>query len=525
MRLLLVMPTGLHVGYDEYFSSSPLGIETLAAHARAYADVALADMRGKGHDVEAHAEQLLADSPDMIGLSINSAPHTKYALGLAEAIKSRRRDIRILAGGQQATFLVEEMLGPGHIDAVIRGEGEYCLCEILAADDFRGIAGVSWQRNGTIRNEPDRPLIENLDTVLRPARDLLPDRSRYRMGAYRVEGIETSRGCPHRCSFCSIRNFHRGKWRAKSVARVMQEVDDILERYPERKVIYFADDSFATDVRRVEKICKAIVERRTDVYFWCQARGDVLARHPEVVEWMGKAHFAAVLMGVETPIPRLMKEARKGASLEQIRQAIELLHANDIGVWGTFVLGLPGETREETRASAAFVPTAGVDVVQITVATPIPGSDLYEEAKATGRLEVRDWDHYDFTSPTMTGQMGKRDMDALLSRAYLKAYLSRHFLGSLFSRRTNLHRLRRTALRVFSSWIWFLLKERAASLFRGVFRQKPGRIKRHTRESTRRARMRSLEEGPESHALPRTPTSQYAPLEPKDRVPVESSRD
>ncbi len=495
MRLLLVMPTGLHVGYDEYFSSSPLGIETLAAHARAYADVSLADMRSKGHDVETHAEQLLADSPDVIGLSVNSAPHTKYALALAKAIKRRRRDIRILVGGQQVTFLVEEMLEPGDIDAVVRGEGEHSLCEILAAGDFRGVAGVSWRRNGTIRNEPDRPLIENLDTVLSPARDLLPDRSRYRMGAYRVEGIETSRGCPHHCSFCSIRNFHRGKWRAKSVARVMQEVDDILERYPERKVIYFADDSFATDIRRVEEICKAIVERKADVYFWCQARGDVLARHPKVVEWMGKAHFAAVLMGVETPIARLMKEARKDASVEQIRQAIELLQANDIGVWGTFVLGLPGETREETEAAAAFIPTTGVDVAQITVATPIPGSSLYDEAKAEGRLEVLDWDHYDFTSPTMTGQMAKKDIDSIMHRAYLQVYLSRRFLQSLFTRRTNLHRLRRTALRVFSSWIWFLLKERAASLFRGVFRQKLGRIRRRTKGPTSQVPMQSTDGG------------------------------
>ncbi|MCK5558711.1 MAG: radical SAM protein, partial [Candidatus Hydrogenedentes bacterium] len=373
-------------------------------------------------------------------------------------------------------------------------------------------------------NEPDRPLIENLDTVLRPARDLLPGRSRYRMGAYRVEGIETSRGCPHHCSFCSIRNFHRGKWRAKSVARVMQEVDDILERYPERKVIYFADDNFATDIRRVEKICKAIVERRTDVYFWCQARGDVLARHPEVVEWMGKAHFAAVLMGIETPIPRLMKKARKGASVEQILQAIKLLQANDIGVWGTFVLGLPGETREETHTSAAFIPTMGVDVVQITVATPIPGSNLYEEAKATGRLEVRDWDHYDFTSPTMKGQLSKKKLDALMHRAYLKAYLSRHFLGSLFSRRTNLHRLRRTALRVFSSWIWFLLKERAASLFRGVFRQKLGRIRRRTKEPTSQVPMQSTDGGLASHALPGTPTAQCGLLEVKDRASAVSPR-
>ena len=299
----------------------------------------------------------------------------------------------------------------------------------------------------------------------------------------------------------------------------MREVDDLLERYPERKVIYFADDSFATDIRRVEKICRAIVERKSDAYFWCQARGDILAKHPDVVEWMGKAHFAAVLMGVETPIPRLMRQSKKGASIEQIRHAIRLLHANGVGVWGTFVLGLPGETRKETRAAAAFVPTAGVDIVQITVATPIPGSDLYEDAKATGRLEVRDWDQYDFTSPTMTGQMAKRDLDLLLYRAYLKAYLSRRFLGSLFSGRTNLHRLRRTALRVFSSWIVFLLKERASSLLHGVFRQTLGRLMRHPKERTHRVRTRSHEQSSDPHA-PRTPTPQHAPLGSKASAPA-----
>ena len=119
----------------------------------------------------------------------------------------------------------------------------------------------------------------------------------------------------------------------------------------------------------------------------------------------------------------------------------------------------------------------------------LPTANLYEEAKATGQLEVRDWDHYDFSSPTMTGQMAKKDLDALLHRAYLKTYLSRHFLGSLFSRRTNLHRLRRTALRVFSSWIWFLLKERVASLLGGVFRRKLGRAGRDTKSPASRTPM------------------------------------
>ena len=469
MRLTMVMPTGLRVGYDDYFSSSPLGIETLAAHAQPYADVALADMRGTGQDIDLHAQRLLADAPDIIGVSLNAAPHTKYALSLAKAIKLRSPQTRLLVGGQQATFLVEDMLQPGTFDAVIRGEGELTLTEILQKKgDYRGLPGVSWRDNGAIRNEPDRPLIEDLDIVLPPRRDLLADRSRYRMGEYRIEGIETSRGCPHHCSFCSIRNFHRGRWRPKSPQRVMQDVDDVLERFPERKVVYFSDDNFSTDIRRVEAICRAIVERRTEAYFWCQARADQLARHPEVVEWMGKAHFAAVLVGLETNNPRLLKNARKGTTPRQVAEAIRLLHAHDIGVWGTFTLGLPGESPKDTADSAKAIPRAKTDVVQITVATPIPGSDLYDQAKAAGGITDGDWDHYDFTTPLMAGQLPKPQMDALIHKAYLGSYLSWPFLASLFSQRTNLQRLRRTAFQVFFKWIWLLVKERL-HLNRGRF--------------------------------------------------------
>ena len=470
MRLALVMPTGVSVGYDDYFSSSPLGIETLAAHARALADVTLTDMRGKGRDVNVHADHLLADKPDIIGISVNSAPHTKYSLALAKAIKQRNPETVVLVGGQQATFLTAEMLSPGHFDAVIRGEGEHALCEILAArGNYRGVASVSWRDgDGQIHHEADRPQIQDMDSLLLPARELLPERARYRMGEYRVEGLESSRGCPFACAFCSVRNFHRGKWRPKSVDRVMREIDDILARYPEPKVIYFADDNFCTDMKRVEAICRAIVERKTDAYFWCQARVDVLAKNPEIVEWMGKAHFSAVLAGLETPNPRQLKESRKGISIEQMTRATELLHANDIGLWGTFILGLPGETREETEATGKFIGAADVDVAQITVATPVPGSDLYDEAKAAGRIVTDDWDAYDFTSPTMSDQLPKADLDAIMYRAYAQVYLRKRFFLSLFSKRTNLSRLRHTAFSVFWTFIWHLSKQRLMALLRRI---------------------------------------------------------
>jgi len=136
MRVLLVMPTRLQVGYDAYFSSSPLGIETVAAHVRDCADVSLADMRSRGHDVEADADELLKDDPHLVGVSVNSAPHTKYSLALAAALKRRKPGVRVVLGGQQATFLTEELMAPGHVDAVVRGEGEIAFGDIVARDGF-----------------------------------------------------------------------------------------------------------------------------------------------------------------------------------------------------------------------------------------------------------------------------------------------------------------------------------------------------------------------------------------------------
>jgi len=471
MRLVLAMPTGVQVGYDSYFSTSPLGIESLAAHARQHANVCLTDLRFFGHDVQHHADMLLAGQPDMVGLSLNSAPHTKHTLALAKTLRQRQANLQIIVGGQHATFLTREMLADGSINAVIRGEGERTLVEIITTGQYAGVPGVSWIHNGKITHEPDRPLIANLDELINPARELLPDRRHYKVGSYRVEGIETSRGCPYQCSFCSIRNFHRGLWRPKTVEKTMCEIDQITASYSGPMVIYFADDNFATDIDRVVKICKAIAQRNLDTYFWCQARVDLLAKNPHVVEWMGKAKFAAVLTGIETPVPRLLKAARKGTSVQQITDAISLLHKHDIGVWGTFTLALPGETHEETAQTAKYITQANVDVAQITVATPIPGSDLYDKAIKDNALLHTDWDRYDFTSPTMKDQPPAEMLDRLMHRAYLGVYLSRRFLLSPFHLNTNLGRLRATAFAIFRSWIWFLIKTRLLELLH--FRRRP----------------------------------------------------
>jgi hypothetical protein len=107
-----------------------------------------------------------------------------------------------------------------------------------------------------------------------------------------------------------------------------------------------------------------------------------------------------------------------------------------------------------------------VDVAQITIATPIPGSTLYDDAKAAGDLLITDWDAYDFTSPTMKGQLPRAKLDKLMRTAYRKVYLSFGFLRAMMSERTNISRLRRTAFGVFWSWIWFLLKEQFISHFK-----------------------------------------------------------
>jgi radical SAM superfamily enzyme YgiQ (UPF0313 family) len=429
------------------------------------ADVGIIDLRGRQLQITEAAKLIIEAGGDYIGICLNSAPHAAYTKVLVKRIKKFQPDARIIVGGQMATFIDEELLRTGAVDAVVRGEGELTLREILERGTFDGVLGTSVLRKGEVLRTPDRPLIADLDTLPVPDKTLIADRSPYKIGRARVEGIETSRGCPHRCTFCSIRRFHRGKWRAKSPDRVIEEVKLNLPLFPDKKhaIVYFADDNQVASPRRMRELLKKLIRLGEPIFYWCQARVDVLDRNPDLVTLMAKANFVSVLLGVETPNQDLLDKAHKGTTIAQAERVVRNLRRHDIAVWGTFTVGFPGESRKDMHRTIDFISRLDIDIIQLTVVTPIPGSEMYDDLVAAGEIRDPDWEDYNFCAPTMRGQLSRGEMAQLLNEGYFRAYCRPGYILSAFADKArNVNRTRAAMLKVF----WHGIRYAAASSLR-----------------------------------------------------------
>jgi radical SAM superfamily enzyme YgiQ (UPF0313 family) len=155
----------------------------------------------------------------------------------------------------------------------------------------------------------------------------------------------------------------------------------------------------------MRELLKLLIEHDSKSFYWCQARVDVLDNNPDLVALMGKAKFTAVLLGIETPSQEILDRAHKGTTIAQAERVVRNLRRHDIAVWGTFTVGFPGEDMKSIRRTIDYVRKLDIDIVQLTVVTPIPGSEIYEEMVAKGEISSPNWDDYDFSKPTLPDQI------------------------------------------------------------------------------------------------------------------------
>jgi radical SAM superfamily enzyme YgiQ (UPF0313 family) len=178
---------------------------------------------------------------------------------------------------------------------------------------------------------------------------------------------------------------------------------------------------------------------------------------------MAKAKFTAVLLGIETPSQEILDRAHKGTTIAQAERVVRNLHRHDIAVWGTFTVGFPGEGRPSIRRTMAYARKLDIDITQLAVVTPIPGSEIYDEMVAKGMIENPDWDDYDFTVPNIPGQMPRRDMELLLREGYFRAYCRPGYLiRALGPKSRNINRVRSRIFLV----LWNLIRGTGLSVLK-----------------------------------------------------------
>lgn len=346
-------------------------------------------------------EVLITDFlPQIVGISMNTVQY-KSALTLAKLIKKIDSKIIVVGGGVHPTVCPDEILNGGYFDYLVRGEGEYTMLELAKAlrrdKPVDCINGISYKHDNKIIHNPARELIENLDDLPWPAnhlilniKDMMPDDFAY---------VMASRGCPYQCIFCVAHKIWSRKVRFRSPRNVVDEIKLIKQNYSP-VYFHFQDDSFTLDSKFIDELCNLLIKEKINIRWVCETRVDLA--DDQMLKTMRQAGCFKVILGVESGSPLTLSKIKKHISLEQVRKAVRLCKKNKLETSIFFLIGFPWETEKEIKETVALMEELDPQYAVFSVATPYPGTELYDICKNENLLPPNpDWSRFFHQSPDM----------------------------------------------------------------------------------------------------------------------------
>ncbi|TFG05402.1 MAG: radical SAM protein [Promethearchaeota archaeon] len=405
-RILLIYPNYKTVGWEYYgLDFPPINLTYIAAYLEDLpVEVAILDAKVNNLNSKQLKNQIQKFNPDLIGISVFVSAAINVCNQYAEIAKEVNPNCTVVFGGRHPTWEPDETLSKKEVDILIRGEGELTLRELIQTGTPQNVRGISYKLDGEIIHNPERPLLD-IKKIRFPARHLVKN-NHYKMMTVRLETVETSRGCPYTCTFCTTHKFNNGLWRPRPVEKIIQELKIISQN---RKItdIFFVDDNLTANTKRIQTLCKRIIECKTthemnDFKFFAQIRVDSIVSSPEMVKMMAKAGFWVVFIGIEGVSEKKLQSVRKGFSFNKVLQALKLLHENNMIVIGNLIIGLDlDETEEALKKEIQFMKTVDIDIISYVLLTPFPGSDTLKEFEEQGLIITKDWSKYTVFEPVI----------------------------------------------------------------------------------------------------------------------------
>ena len=361
--------------------------------------------------------------PAELVLLETSTPSFRYDLAIAEQLKTELPECRFVFAGPHVTVFWKEALERNDfVDAVLLGEYEETMLELAVAlragTQLSGIKGVAYKHHGSPVSNGRRELIADLDALPLPARDLMPIEGYNDWFCKLRPNVQllSSRGCTFGCSFCLWPQVMFGgrNYRRRNPRAVVDEIE-LLERDYNFREYYFDDNSININPRHLAGICDEIITRDLRVVWSCMGNTGTLSR--PVAEKLAASGCEGIKLGAETGNEMLLKQLKKGTTIEKTKAAFAWCKEFGIRTHGTFTLGLPGETRLTMRQTADLIFELDPDTIQISLVTPFPGTALYDHVKSRCTLPEDDWNKY---VGTTTSVMGTRDLPTEEIQEFMK---------------------------------------------------------------------------------------------------------
>ena len=332
-------------------------------------------------------------NPDLIVVDSNFSS-LKNDIAVAKMIKKNTESPSVLVGPPTSQF-PERILNEG-IDIVARFEYDLTLKD-LAEDIENGklenVQGISYMKNGgIIHNQNKFTSSEDLNEipfVSKVYKEHLNLRNYFLNHAlYPMVQILVGRGCPNRCTFCSWPETLMGrKYRVRSVENVADEFEFIVNEIPEVNEIFIEDDTFTINKKRIRQICEELKRRKIDISWGCQSRADL---DYETMNMMKEAKCRLLDVGYESGNDDILENIKKGTTVNQLREFTKNAKKAKLKILADFVIGFPGETKHTAEQTIRFIKEIKPDLVQVAVATPMPGTEFYNWVKENGFLLVDD---------------------------------------------------------------------------------------------------------------------------------------
>jgi anaerobic magnesium-protoporphyrin IX monomethyl ester cyclase len=329
-------------------------------------------------------------TPEIVGIGCSSNTYQR-CIETAKAVKEVLPSCKIVAGGPHPSFMPDSMLQHPEIDYVVMGEGERAIVELATHIakgeddlDIATISGIAFRHQEKIIKTAQN-FISNLDQIPYPARHLLPmhlyDREIEYLSVRPVDTMNVIRGCPYSCNWCNVKGLWGQKCRAFSPFRIVEEIGHLINKYGS-KGIYFVGDNFTINKRNTAEICKLIKKSRLDIEWACDTGVDLISR--ELLKEMKDAGCRTIWFGVESGAPHILKKINREITIQQAINAFKLCKEEGIRIACAFMLGIPGETANDMKATFKLAQQLDPDWCQFNIFIAYPGCSLYEEILQKG---------------------------------------------------------------------------------------------------------------------------------------------
>jgi len=426
MRVLILRPIAPNerFGLGPFFRIEPLGAEYAAAALEAAGhDATVYDLR-----FSPPLPRLLArHRPDLVGIAGPHTLDTTEVLSVARRVKVAAPEVFTLAGGHAVAVHPSAFEDPA-VDAICFEDGERVVPALARAlthgeplERIPGLLVRADRRDPSCRTYVSGPSSSQrvgLDEVPLPARHRLKSSHRHYLCVQRrpVYLVETARGCPYRCSFCSVWQHVDRTYRCRSIDWVCRDMASVGEN------VFMADDLFWHPAERSAELAREVVKRGIrKEWILVQSRTDLVARHPELLEaWRPAAGQIDVFFGFEAPTDTGLQDLSKDSGVDDIRRAVAHCRRFGYGITGNFIVD-PLWGQEDFERLWDFTAHLGLDHVGFTILTPLPGTAFFESMK--GQIRDADWSHYDMHHILWEPRIGRERFFALFAETWRRTAL------------------------------------------------------------------------------------------------------